>query len=124
MMPTSELVDPAVRAFVDALNANDPAGVQAAMTANATMTDDGTPRQLGDWLEREAFDVHGRMDVTQQSPDGRDLLVDSPTRLPPPPVKGPLRGAVFNCDQWGTMATRWHFEVLDHRVAHFDTGQA
>ncbi|WP_194893329.1 nuclear transport factor 2 family protein [Catenulispora pinisilvae] len=106
MMPTSELVDPAVRAFIDALNANDPAAVQAAMTENATMTDDGTPRQLGDWLEREAFETHGRMDVTQQSPDGRDLLVD------------------YTNDQWGTMATRWHFEVLDQRVAHFDTGQA
>ena len=76
MMPTSELVDPAVRAFVDALNANDPAAVRAAMTENATMTDDGTARELSQWLEREAFDEHGRMDVTQQSPDGRDLLVD------------------------------------------------
>ena len=106
MIPTSELVDPAVRAFVDALNANDPAAVRAAMTANATMTDDGTPRVLGDWLEREVFDTHGRMDVTQQSPDGRDLLVD------------------YTNEQWGTMATRWRFQVVDGLVSHFDTGQA
>jgi hypothetical protein len=46
------------------------------------------------------------MDVTQQSPDGRDLQVD------------------FTNDRYGTMATRWHFEVLNGRVAHFDTGQA
>jgi len=38
MMPTSELVDPAVRAFVEALNANDPAAVLAALSENATMT--------------------------------------------------------------------------------------
>ena len=38
--------------------------------------------------------------------DGRDLVVD------------------YTNDQWGMMRTRWHFEVLDHRVAHFDTGQA
>ena len=106
MMPTSELVDPAVRAFVDALNANDPAAVRAAMTGNATMTDDGTPRLLGEWLQREAFDPHGRMDVTRQSPDGRDLLAD------------------FTNERWGTMATRWHFDVVDDLVAHFDTGQA
>lgn len=106
MMPTSELVDPAVRAFVEALNANDAAAVRAAMSENPTMTDDGTARQLGEWLNREAFSTHGRMDVTQQSPDGRDLLVD------------------YTNDQWGTMATRWHFEVADDRVSHFDTGQA
>jgi len=106
MMPSSELVDPAVRAFVDALNANDKAAVQAALTENATMTDDGTARPLGDWLEREAFETHGRMAVTQQSSDGRDLLVD------------------YSNDRWGTMATRWRFEVTDGRVSHFDTGQA
>ena len=106
MMSTSELVDPAVRAFVDALNANDPAAMQAAITENATMTDDGTPRPIGEWLQREAFDTHGRMDVTRQSPDGRDLLVD------------------YSNDRWGMMATRWHFEIVDRRVAHFDTGQA
>jgi hypothetical protein len=106
MMPTSELVDPAVRAFVTALNANDPQAVRAAMTENATMTDDGTPRLLGDWLQREVYDTHGRMDVTRQSPDGRDLIAD------------------YTNEEWGTMTTRWHFEVLDDRVAHFDTGQA
>jgi hypothetical protein len=106
MMPTSELVDPAVRAFVTALNANDPKAVRAAMTEDATMTDDGTPRLLGDWLQREVYDTHGRMDVTHQSSDGRNLIAD------------------YTNEQWGTMTTRWHFDVLDDRVAHFDTGQA
>ena len=106
MMPTSELVDPAVRAFVDALNANDPAAVRAAMTENATMTDDGTPRELDEWLRREVFETHGRMDVTDQSPDGLYLTVD------------------YSNDRWGTMATTWRFRVQDDRVAHFDTGQA
>jgi hypothetical protein len=106
MMPTSELVDPAVRAFVEALNANDPAAVRAAMSEHATMTDDGTPRQLDEWLQSEAFDTHGRMDVTQQSPDGLFLTVD------------------YTNDRWGTMATSWRFRVEDGKVAHFDTGQA
>ncbi|WP_194910141.1 nuclear transport factor 2 family protein [Catenulispora rubra] len=106
MMPTSELVDPAVRTFVDALNANDPAAVRAAMTGNATMTDDGTPRLLGDWLQREVYDTHGRMDVIVQSPDGRDLIAE------------------YTNEQWGGMNTRWHFEVVDGKIAHFDTGQA
>jgi len=46
------------------------------------------------------------MDVRQQSPDGRDLLVS------------------YTNDQWGTMSTRWRFEVADGRITHFDTGQA
>lgn len=106
MIATSELVDPAVRAFVEALNANDKAALDATMTVNATMSDDGTPRLLGEWLQQEVFDARGRMDVTLQSPDGRDLIAD------------------YTNERWGTMTTRWHFEVLDHRIAHFDTGQA
>lgn len=106
MIATSELVDPAVRAFVEALNANDESALREAMTAGATMSDDGTPRAMDPWLRSEVFEGHGRMAVTRQSPDGRDLDVD------------------YSHDKWGTMATRWHFEILDGRVAHFDTGQA
>ena len=106
MVPTSELTDPAVRAFVDAVNTHNRDALDAAMTADATMTDDGSPRLLSEWLTREVFDTNGRMDVATQSDDGRDLVVD------------------YTNDQWGQMRTRWHFEVLDHRVAHFDTGQA
>lgn len=106
MIETSQLVDPAVRAFVEALNANNKTALDATMTADATMSDDGTPRVLGEWLQREVFDPHGRMVVTNQSADGQDLLVD------------------YTNDQWGTMKTRWHFEVADGLVTHFDTGQA
>ncbi|GAA1985893.1 nuclear transport factor 2 family protein [Catenulispora subtropica] len=106
MIATSQLVDPAVRAFVEALNAHDKTALDAAMTANATMSDDGSPRVLGEWLQREVFDTEGRMDVTLQSPDGRDLIAD------------------YTNERWGAMTTRWHFEVLDGRVTHFDTGQA
>ena len=106
MIATSELVDPAVRAFVEALNSNDKSALDATMTADATMSDDGTPRVLGEWLQSEVFDGHGRMAVTSQSADGRDLRVD------------------YTHDRWGTMKTHWHFEVADGHVTHFDTGQA
>src|SRR6266568_6810948 len=100
MVPTSELTDPAVRAFVEAVNAHDRAALTRALTAEATMTDDGTPRLLSRWLTDEVFETNARMDVESQSPDGRDLVVD------------------YTNDKWGQMRTRWHFEVLDHRVAH------
>jgi hypothetical protein len=106
MVPTTELTDQAVRAFVTAVNAHDRSALKASMTSNATMTDDGTERPLSDWLTREVFDTNARMDVASQSEDGRDLVVD------------------YTNGQWGQTRTRWHFKVQDHRVAHFDTGQA
>ena len=106
MIPTGELTDPAVRAFVAAVNANDRAALQAAMTPNATMSDDGTDRLLDEWLDREVFDSSGRMDVDSESADGRDLTV------------------YFTNETWGQMKTRWHFAVRDGKVERFDTGQA
>lgn len=106
VLPSSQLADPAVRAFVQALNTHDRAALRETMTAGPTMTDDGEPRVLGQWLSREVFDSNGRMDVASQSVDGLDLV------------------AYFTNDRWGTMRTRWHFVTAEGKVSHFDTGQA
>ncbi|MFE6225991.1 MULTISPECIES: DUF4440 domain-containing protein [unclassified Streptomyces] len=101
-----QLNDPAVAAFVDALNAGDREALHAVLTPDATMADDGTDRDLNAWLEKEVFSSDGRMDVESASPDGRVLT------------------ASYTNSTWGTMRTRWSFTVTGDRISRFETGQA
>ncbi|AZP17330.1 nuclear transport factor 2 family protein [Streptomyces aquilus] len=104
---TSKLSDPAVRAFVDAVNAHDRDGFMALLAPGATMSDDGSDRDLTDWIDREIFTSHGHMEVDNESRGGRDLI------------------ARYSNDTWGEMRTKWHFEVEDDgRISRFETGQA
>ncbi|WP_435246913.1 nuclear transport factor 2 family protein [Streptomyces sp. NRRL F-5630] len=103
---TTDPSDPAVAAFVAAVNAGDKDAFFAALTEDATMSDDGTARDLAAWAEREIFSSNGRMDVEDVSADGRTLT------------------AMYTNATWGGMRTRWAFTVTDGRVSHFETGQA
>ncbi|WP_405737697.1 nuclear transport factor 2 family protein [Streptomyces sp. NBC_00028] len=103
---TSKLSDPAVRAFVGAVNAHDRDGFMALLTPGATMSDDGSDHDLSDWIDREIFTSHGHMEVDNESRGGRDLI------------------ARYSNDTWGEMRTKWHFEVEDGRISRFETGQA
>ena len=104
---TSKLSDPAVRAFVGAVNAHDRDGFMALLTPGATMSDDGSDRDLNDWIDREIFSSHGHMEVDRESNGGRALV------------------ARYSNDAWGEMRTRWSFTVgEDGRIARFETGQA
>ncbi|MER7377110.1 nuclear transport factor 2 family protein [Streptomyces lanatus] len=104
---TSKLSDPAVRAFVTAVNAHDREGFLSILSPGATMADDGTDRDLADWIDREIFTSHGHMEVDNESNNGRDLL------------------ASYRNDTYGEMRTTWHFEVEeDGRISRFETGQA
>lgn len=98
--------DPAVAAFVAAVNAGDKDAFFAALTGDATMSDDGTDRDLAAWAEREIFSSNGRMHVEDVSVDGRNLT------------------ATYTNATWGSMRTRWVFTVTDGRVSRFETGQA
>jgi hypothetical protein len=98
--------DPAVTAFVDAVNAGDRAAFYAALTEDATMSDDGTERDLAHWAQREIFDSNGRMSVEEVSSDGRTLTV------------------TYTNSTWGSMRTRWTFTVGGDRISRFETGQA
>ncbi|GAA2143214.1 nuclear transport factor 2 family protein [Actinomadura napierensis] len=106
MIPADELSEPAVRALVNAINANDVATFRAALTADATMSDDGTDRDLGQWADREIFGANGHMDVESEEDGGCSLV------------------AHYRNDTWGKMRTRWHFDVSDGKVRRFETGQA
>ncbi|NJP51484.1 nuclear transport factor 2 family protein [Streptomyces sp. SBST2-5] len=104
---TTRLSDPAVRAFVTAVNNHDREGFMALLAPGATMADDGTERNLTDWVDREIFSSNGHMDVERESDNGRTLLVG------------------YRNDTWGEMRTRWSFEVTDDgRISRFETGQA
>lgn len=106
---TPSISDPVVERFVAAVNAGDKDAFFAdVLTEDATMSDDGSERDLADWTEKEIFSpqANGRMEVVEASDDGRSLVVD------------------YTNDTWGTMRTRWIFTVTDGRVSRFETGQA
>ncbi|BFO18741.1 hypothetical protein SHKM778_51290 [Streptomyces sp. KM77-8] len=104
---STRLSDPAVRAFVTAVNNHDREGFLALLTPDATMADDGSERDLADWIDREIFSCHGHMEVDNESAAGRRLL------------------ARYSNDTWGEMRTRWNFTVADDgRISRFETGQA
>ncbi|MHC5256412.1 nuclear transport factor 2 family protein [Streptomyces sp. UC4497] len=98
--------DPAVAAFIAAVNAGDKGAFFDVLTDDATMSDDGTERDLAAWVDREIFSADGHMDVDAVSDDGRTLTV------------------VYTNSTWGSMRTRWTFTVTDGRVSRFETGQA
>ncbi|MEU3755611.1 nuclear transport factor 2 family protein [Streptomyces olivoreticuli] len=107
MIPTDDLSDPAVRALVNAINANDVAAFRAALAPGATMSDDGADRDLAQWADKEIFSSHGHMDIESEEDGGRSLI------------------ARYSNDTWGAMRTRWQFTVDGGgKVSRFETGQA
>lgn len=98
--------DPAVQALIDAINANDSGAFFAALAPAATMSDDGTDRDLTEWVDREIFSANGHLDIESEAADGRSLI------------------ARYRNDTWGEMRTKWVFTIADGKVSRFDTGQA
>lgn len=103
---TAEPSDPTVAAFVAAINSGDRDAFFATLAEDATMSDDGTARDLSGWVDKEIFSSNGHMEVEEVSSDGRTLT------------------ATFTNSTWGGMRTRWTFTVAGDRVSHFATGQA
>jgi hypothetical protein len=102
-----ELADPAVRAVVSAINAGDRGGFLAALTADATLSDDGVEHDLTQWADQEIFSAHGHMDaIVSASEDGRSLVAD------------------YRNDTYGQMRTAWTFEVSGGKVSRIEAGQA
>lgn len=98
--------DPAVAAFVSAINGGNRDAFFAVLAPDATMSDDGSERDLASWVDKEIFTAGGRMDVETADDEGRALT------------------ATFTNSTYGAMRTRWGFTVTDGRVSHFETGQA
>lgn len=77
MAGNSAVTEPAVQALIAAINAGDRAAFFAALTPGATMSDDGTDRDLAGWADREIFTVHGHLDVLSARDGGRSLTAAS-----------------------------------------------
>ena len=106
-MTPQESSNPLVRRLVTAINDGDRDAFLATLTPNATLTDDGNPRSLTDWIDREVFSVHGHISVEcEQEEDGLHLL------------------ARYRNDTWGEMSTYWRFQVTGDKISRIDTGQA
>ncbi|GAA2821844.1 nuclear transport factor 2 family protein [Kitasatospora sp. CM 4170] len=103
---TAKLTDPAVRAFVTALNAGDRTAFFDALTPGATMSDDGSDRDVEDWTEREIFSSSGHLDVQSETQNGHALVAN------------------YRNDTWGEMRTAWRFTVDGGKISRFETGQA
>jgi hypothetical protein len=101
-----EIADSVVRKLVETVNAGDRDAFFALLTPDATMSDDGSERDLEEWVDREIFGAEGRMEVESQSDNGRSLIVN-----------------VTN-STYGSMRTHWEFSVEGDKVARFETGQA
>jgi hypothetical protein len=106
MVETKDLDDSVVSRFVEAVNAGDRHGFFALLTDNATMADDGSERDLEEWVDREIFSSDGRMEVESQSDEGRSLSVN------------------YTNSTYGTMHTVWTFTIEGDKVVRFETGQA
>ncbi|WP_309063925.1 nuclear transport factor 2 family protein [Streptomyces sp.] len=104
---TTRLGDPAVRAFVTAVDNHDREGFTALLAPGATMADDGSDRDLADWTDREVFSSNGHPEVDNESAGGRTVI------------------ARYRNDTWGEMRTRWTLTGDDDgRISRFETGQA
>ncbi|HEY4020872.1 MAG TPA: nuclear transport factor 2 family protein [Pseudonocardiaceae bacterium] len=103
-MPDS--ANPLVTQFVDAINAGDKDGLSALLADGATMSDDGSDRDLDAWLDREMFSTNGRIEIESSSGEGLSLI------------------AQVTNDTWGAMRTTWKFFVDGDKIIRFETGQA
>lgn len=106
MPGASDVTEPAVRALIGAINAGDRNAFSAALTQGATMSDDGTERNLAEWADREIFSSNGHLEVESAADGGRSLV------------------ARYRNDTWGEMRTAWTFTVSGGKVSRFETGQA
>ncbi|MFK8912422.1 nuclear transport factor 2 family protein [Streptomyces sp. YS-3] len=104
MTPPGMPSHPVVRAFVDAVNAQDPQALWAVLAKDATVVDVGTERDPEDWVERELFSAHARMEVVRESLDGLSVT------------------ARFHNDIWGDIDTAWEFSVSGPVIRGFVTG--
>jgi len=105
-MTSPEPSTPVVHRLVAAINDGDRDAFPATLTPDATLTDDGNPRSLRDWIDREIFSARGRMNVEREDEDGLYLLARYPQR------------------HLGEMPTFWRFQVTGDKISRIDTGQA
>jgi hypothetical protein len=102
----TEPSNPVVRALVAAINSGDRDAFTATLTPDATLSDDGRERDLGEWIDREIFTANGHFSLESEEAGGLAMRVR------------------FRNDTWGEMTTFWRFEVTGDKISGIETGQA
>jgi ketosteroid isomerase-like protein len=102
----ADVTEPAIKALIDAINAGDRDAFFATLTPDATMSDDGSDRDLRQWADRELFASAGRMEVESATDGGRSLIAANTNAT------------------YGTMRTFWRFTLRDGKISRYETGQA
>ena len=92
--------------LIAAINNGDRDAFLAELSPDARLTDDGNPRSLPDWIDREIFSVHGHLTVEREEEQGLRLI------------------ARYRNDTWGEMSTFWRFQLDGDKISRIDTGQA
>lgn len=105
-MSTNAVSDAAVLTLIEAINRGDRDAFFAVLSEDATLSDDGTERDLVTWVDREIFDSNGHLDVETATDESRSLV------------------ARYRNDTYGTMRTTWRFDVRDGKVTRIEAGQA
>lgn len=105
-MSTDAVSDPAVLALIEAINRGDRDAFFTVLDEDATLSDDGTERDLVTWVDREIFESNGHLDVETATDEGRSLV------------------GRYRNDTYGTMRTRWRFDVRDGKITRIEAGQA
>jgi hypothetical protein len=105
-MNPEDLSNSVVARLVTAINDGNRAAFLAHLTPDATLTDDGTERTVGDWIDREIFTVNGHMTVDREEDHGLRLY------------------ARYRNDTWGAMSTVWRFQLSGDKISRIETGQA
>jgi hypothetical protein len=105
-MKPDDLANHAVGSLVAAINNGDRDAFLAVLAPDAVLTDDGRPRELTDWIDREIFTVNGHIIIDREEEQGLRLV------------------ARFRNDTWGEMSTFWQFQLSGGKISRIDTGQA
>jgi hypothetical protein len=100
------VTDAAVQELIAALNAGDRGRFFAALTPDATLSDDGVDQNLAEWVDREIFTSNGHLEVESATDGGLSLIAN------------------YRNDTWGAMRTTWHFIITDGKISRIETGQA
>ncbi|MFC4335360.1 nuclear transport factor 2 family protein [Salininema proteolyticum] len=101
-----EPTEPAVKAFIDAVNSGDRAAVYETLTDQFTVSDDGSERDARTWVDRNLIASKARLAVEDERNGGSRLMIS------------------IDDETWGHMDTYWDFTVNDGKVERFETGQA
>ena len=75
-MAANDVTEPAVQALIAAINAGDRQGFFAALTPDATMSDDGTDRDLASWARSNDIADAVLAVVSCRYASGSTLIVD------------------------------------------------